>query len=177
MRRCRRPYARTGTTARLWVHTRSTVPPPGRCPRVMGETMSNVVVWVDIPVKDMKRAREFYEHLLGNPIEETPGSEGNSALLMPMDAGTEMDVSADLATAGSALGFEGGGVRMTEPSSLHGPIIYLSAKDDIDGMLVRAVEAGGKIHAPKQDFGEMGGWLALIVDTEGNLIGLSQSSA
>ncbi len=138
--------------------------------------MPNVVVWVDIPVKDMQRARKFYEHLLGNPIEELPGSEGASALLMPMGTGSDMDVSADLAIAGSTLGFIGDGVRMTQPSTTHGPIIYLSANDDIDGMLERTVEAGGTIHAPKQDFGQMGGWLALIVDTEGNLIGLSQSS-
>jgi len=138
--------------------------------------VSNVIVWVDIPVKDMQRARKFYEHLLGNPIEELPGSEGTSALLMPMGTGSDMDVSADLATAGSALGFEGGAIRMTEPSSTHGPIIYLSAKGDIDGMLERAVQAGGTIHAPKQDFGQMGGWLALVIDTEGNLIGFSQES-
>lgn len=138
--------------------------------------MSNVVVWVDIPVKDMQRARKFYEHLLDNSIDEMPGSEGTQALLMPMGTGSETDVSADLSTAGSAMGFDGPGIRMNEPSSTHGPIIYLSAQDDIDGMLERAVQAGGTIHAPKQDFGQMGGWLALIVDTEGNLIGLSQSS-
>jgi len=100
----------------------------------------------------------------------------STVVIMPMGTGSEMDVSADLATAGSTLGFEGGQVRMTEPSSTQGPIIYLSAKGDIDGMLERAVQAGGKIRAPKQDFGQMGGWLALVVDTEGNLIGLSQSS-
>lgn len=138
--------------------------------------MANVVVWVDIPVKDMQRARTFYEHLLGNPIEEVPGSEGSAALLMPMGTGSEMDASADLSVAGSAMGFEGGNVRMTEPSSTHGPIVYLSANGDIDGMLKRAVDAGGTIRAPKQDFGQMGGWLALIVDTEGNLVGLQQNS-
>lgn len=138
--------------------------------------MANVIVWADIPVKDMERARKFYEHVLGNPIEEIPGSEGSSALLMPMGTGSDTDVSADLAIAGSAMGFEGGNVRMTEPSSAHGPVIYLSAKGDIDGMLARVVEAGGTIQAPKQDFGQMGGWLALIVDTEGNLIGLQQDS-
>lgn len=138
--------------------------------------MANVVVWVDIPVKDMQRARRFYEHLLGNPIEELPGSDGGSALLMPMGTGSEMDASADLAVAGSSMGFEDATVRMTEPSTTHGPIIYLSAKGDIDGMLQRAVEAGGTIHAPKQDFGQMGGWLALVIDSEGNLIGLQQDS-
>lgn len=138
--------------------------------------MANVVVWVDIPVKDMQRARKFYEHLLGNPIEELPGSEGSSALLMPMGTGSETDVSADLSVAGSPMGFEDASVRMTEPSSTHGPVIYLSANGDMDGMLERAVEAGGTIHSPKQDFGQMGGWLALIIDSEGNLIGLQQNS-
>lgn len=139
--------------------------------------MANVVVWVDIPVKDMQRARKFYEHLLGNPIEVMPGSEGSSALLMPMGTGNETDVSADLSVAGSTMGYEGATVRMTEPSSTHGPVIYLSANGDIDGMLGRAVEAGGTVHAPKQDFGEMGGWLALIIDSEGNLVGLQQDSS
>lgn len=138
--------------------------------------MANVVVWVDIPVKDMQRARKFYEHLLGNPIEELPGSEGSSALLMPMGTGSEMDVSADLSIAGSMMGFEDVNVRMTEPSSTQGPVVYLSASGDIDGMLGRAVEAGGTIRAPKHDFGQMGGWLALIIDSEGNLIGLQQAS-
>ena len=138
--------------------------------------MANVVVWVDIPVKDMQRARRFYEQLLGNPIEEIPGSEGSSALLMPLGTGSETDASADLSMAGSPMGFEGAAVRMTEPSSTHGPIVYLSAKGDMDGMLERAEQAGGRIHAPKQDFGQMGGWLALIIDTEGNLIGLQQNS-
>jgi predicted enzyme related to lactoylglutathione lyase len=45
---------------------------------------------------------------------------------------------------------------------------------DLDGMIERAIAAGGRLHTPKENFGEMGGWLAWIVDTEGNLIGLQQ---
>jgi predicted enzyme related to lactoylglutathione lyase len=125
--------------------------------------MANVLVWADIPVKDMARAREFYSKLLGNPIEGVPGMEDKLALLMQPGTGSPGDASADLATE-----------AITQPSSTHGPVIYLSAQGDLDGMLERAVEAGGKIHAPKQNFGEMGGWLAWIIDTEGNLIGLQQ---
>lgn len=125
--------------------------------------MANVVVWVDIPVKDMARAREFYSRLLGSPVEELPGQEGKVALLMQPGTGSPDDVSADLATE-----------AITEPSSTHGPVIYLSAQGDLDGMLERALQAGATLHAPKQNFGEMGGWLAWIIDTEGNLIGLQQ---
>ena len=127
--------------------------------------MGNVVVWVDIPVVDLDRARAFYEKLLGNPIQLMPSADGQSqnALLMPLGTGSPDDVSGDLAAAGP-----------TKPSSTHGCVPYLSAQGDIDGMLERAVEAGGSIHASKQNFGQMGGWLAWIIDSEGNLIGLQQ---
>ena len=130
--------------------------------------MSDVVVWVDIPVTDMDRARAFYEKLLGNPIDLMPSGEGQNpiALLMQLGTGSPDDVSGDLALDG-----------ITKPSSTHGPVVYLSSKGDIDGMLQRAVDAGGSIFAPKQNFGEMGGWLAWIVDSEGNLIGLQQPLA
>jgi len=127
--------------------------------------MANLLVWADLPVRDMARARAFYAKLLGTPVDEIPGQEGKVALLMPPGTGDAMDAAVDLAADG-----------ITEPSTTHGPVIYLSANGDIDGMLERAVEAGGRIHAPKQDFGQLGGWLAWIVDTEGNLVGLQQPS-
>jgi uncharacterized protein len=128
-------------------------------------TMGNLVVWADIPVQDMARARAFYAKLLGYDIPGFPGMEDKLALLMRPDEPDRMAVGADLAVGG-----------VTRPSTTHGTVIYLSANGDIDGMLERAVAAGGSIHAPKQDFGQFGGWLAWIVDSEGNLIGLQQPS-
>jgi hypothetical protein len=127
--------------------------------------MPNLVVWADIPVKNMARARAFYSKLLGYEIAPFPGMEEKMALLMRPDDPDSMAAGADLAAD-----------AVTQPSSTHGTVIYLSAGGDIDGMLRRAVEAGGTIHAPKQDFGQFGGWLAWIVDSEGNLIGLQQPS-
>jgi hypothetical protein len=122
--------------------------------------MANVVVWADIPVLDLERARAFYAHLLGTPVEYMPGTEG-VALLMPPGTGDPMDVSADLALGQSI------------PSTTHGTTIYLDSKGDIDGMLARAVEAGGSILAEKA-FVERVGWLAHVKDTEGNRIGIHQ---
>lgn len=127
--------------------------------------MPNLLVWADLPVKDMERARRFYAHLLGNEVPEIPGQEGQVALLMPPGTGEGMDAAVDIAVD-----------AMTQPSTTHGPVIYLSAKGDIDGMLARAEEAGGRVVRPKADFGQFGGWLAYIEDTEGNLIGLQQQS-
>lgn len=39
--------------------------------------MANVVVWADIPVLDMERARAFYSHLLGTPVDHMQDTEGN----------------------------------------------------------------------------------------------------
>lgn len=126
--------------------------------------MANLLVWADIPVKDMARAKAFYAKLLGTDVQEIPGMS-EVALLTPMGSGDPSDASADLALK-----------SITEPSTTHGSVIYLSSGGDIDGMLQRAVDAGGRVHREKQDMGQFGGWLAYIVDTEGNLIGISEPS-
>jgi len=44
---------------------------------------------------------------------------------------------------------------------------------DLDGMVARAVEAGGAIALPKMPIPTMG-WLAYCKDTEGNIFGMMQ---
>ena len=125
--------------------------------------MANVVVWADIPVLDMERARAFYAQLLGSPVEFMPGHP-EVAILSSPGTSDPMDVSADLAVGWSA------------PSTTHGTTIYLGSMGDIDGMLVRAVEAGGSILSEKRLM-DMVGWIAFIEDTEGNRIGIHQPPA
>lgn len=122
--------------------------------------MANVVVWADIPVIDLERARKFYAHLLGTPVEDMPGVPG-VALLMSPGTGSPMDVSADLA------------VGPIMPSTSHGTTIYLSSQGDIDAMLARTVEAGGSVLSEKQLMADIG-WIAFIKDSEGNRIGIHQ---
>jgi predicted enzyme related to lactoylglutathione lyase len=123
--------------------------------------MANYVVWVDIPVTDMDRARAFYSALLGGPVDLMPGST-DVALLMPLGTGDPSDVSGDL-----VLNF---GI----PSTTHGATPYLSAMGDIDGMLERAVAAGGQLLREKGFMGEGIGWIAYIRDSEGNRVGIQQ---
>jgi len=122
--------------------------------------MANVVVWADIPVLDIDRARAFYAHVLGSPVEYMPGTTEVAILKSPGET-DPMDVSADLALSQST------------PSTTHGTTIYLGAMGDIDGMVARAVEAGGSILAEKA-FMDMVGWIAFIQDSEGNRIGIHQ---
>jgi predicted enzyme related to lactoylglutathione lyase len=44
-------------------------------------------------------------------------------------------------------------------------------------MLARVKEAGGTVSQDKQDMGAMVGWIAFIMDSEGNRIGLQQQSS
>jgi predicted enzyme related to lactoylglutathione lyase len=118
--------------------------------------MANTVVWADIPVADMERARAFYAAILEAEIPLMEGSEGNVALL-PGEMG---EVSADLAKSDDFT-----------PSS-QGTRIYLDCKGDIDGMLARVVGAGGHIEMPPTDMGEVVGTVAFFLDSEGNRLGL-----
>lgn len=120
--------------------------------------MGSVLVWADIPVTDLERARAFYAHVLGLPVVSPPGMEGVALVMGDYP-------SVDLYVTDS-----------TTSSTTQGPTIYFGGNGDLDGMLARVVEAGGRILQPKQDFGEMIGWIALIVDTEGNRIGIQEPS-
>lgn len=55
-----------------------------------------------------------------------------------------------------------------------GATVYLGSGGDIDGMVARVVEAGGKVLQQKQFTGEMIGWIAFFEDSEGNRIGIEQ---
>jgi uncharacterized protein len=117
---------------------------------------SNPITWCEIYVQDMDRAKHFYESVFQVKMEklESPGIDmwtfpmameavGASGALVKMD------------------GFESGGSGM---------IPYFHC-DEVAVELERVVDAGGQIHTPKMSIGQYG-FMALIVDTEGNMIGL-----
>ena len=123
--------------------------------------MANIIVWADIPVTDLQRASKFYGHVTGYPVTIMPGTDDTVALLGGPEGGSDgMMVSADLYVGGTP--------------SHEGPTIYLSSGGDIDGMIARVREAGGKVLDEKAFMGEMVGWLAFIEDSEGNRIGIQQ---
>jgi predicted enzyme related to lactoylglutathione lyase len=121
--------------------------------------VGDIVVWADIPVSDMKRAAAFYEHVTGEPVAVMPGGDDSVAVIGTRDS----RVSADLHLGG-------------KPSH-DGATVYFGTGSDIDGMIARAVEAGGKVLEPKAFMGEMIGWIVFLEDTEGNRIGLQQPGA
>ena len=119
--------------------------------------MANTIVWADIPVTDMDRAREFYRAVLQADIDLMPGME-DVALLPGDPMGGE--VSGDLVKSANAKPGAGG------------VTIYLDSNGDPEGMLERAAAAGGQVAMPVSDMGEMVGFIGFFIDSEGNRIGV-----
>jgi predicted enzyme related to lactoylglutathione lyase len=118
--------------------------------------MDNTIVWADIPVTDMDRARKFYAAVLEAEIPLMDGANGDVALL-PMEQGT---VSGDLVRSENQKPGPGGCT------------VYLDSKGDPDGMIGRAVAAGGAVLMPATSMGDMVGFIGFFQDSEGNRIGV-----
>ncbi|AFY92105.1 VOC family protein [Chamaesiphon minutus] len=117
---------------------------------------SNPITWCEIYVQDMERAKSFYETVFQMKLEklESPGME-MWAFPMSMEA---------IGGSGALVQMEGvksGGI---------GTIPYFHCNDVADEES-RVVAAGGQVFKPKMSIGQYG-FMALIVDTEGNTIGL-----
>jgi hypothetical protein len=118
--------------------------------------MANTIVWADIPVTDMDRARKFYAAVLQADIELMEGAPGEVALL-PMEPGS---VSGDLVRSEN------------QKPGLTGCTIYLDSKGDPEGMMERVAAAGGKVLTPVASMGDMVGSIGFFQDSEGNRIGV-----
>ena len=116
----------------------------------------NPVGWFEIHVQDLDRGKSFYEKTFD--LELTP----------LLNYGTEM-----LAFPGGPDGYGAcgalveGGSRTTGDD---GTIIYFSC-DDCAATAARAEKNGGKISQGKSAIGSWG-FIAQIVDLDGNMIGL-----
>ena len=117
--------------------------------------MKNVINWFEIPAVDMDRAARFWETVLVTKLtrESSPGTE--------------------MAIFSHGEGSEPGGalVRRGGKPSATGTMVYLDASGDLDAAIVRAQKAGGKLAVPRTDIGKNGAF-AVVVDTEGNAVGL-----
>lgn len=116
----------------------------------------NPVRWFEIYVQDMGRAKGFYESVFATHLErlENPDIE---MWTFPMQA--------DGAGApGALVKYEG------YPSGGNSTLVYFSCADcAVEAK--RALASGGNIFKDKFSIGQYG-FIALVTDTEGNMIGL-----
>ena len=122
--------------------------------------MNNAISWFEIGTTDLDRATKFYETIFG--IKLNPLDLDNIKMRMfPLD---------DMMTGvGGALVFSNG---FHKPSSTDGPLLYLNGDPDVQLVLDRVEAAGGKIMVPKTEISPEYGYMAVIIDSEGNRIAL-----
>jgi predicted enzyme related to lactoylglutathione lyase len=115
---------------------------------------ANSVGWFEIPVRDIARAKAFYEHALGVSLE-------------PMQMGPgAMEV---FPYTPKAAGAAGALVQSDGYTPSHaGSVVYFTVAS-IEEALGRVHAKGGKTLVPKMGIGEHG-FIAHFEDTEGNRV-------
>ena len=130
----------------------------------MNEKMSagtNAINWFEISVKDISRAKKFYEEIFEVKMEEMEMA-GMQYAMFPFDP-AQQKVAGGLAQS-----------PMHTPSTT-GALVYLNANPDLQLVLDRIEKAGGKVTMPKTDIGQ-NGFMAFFNDTEGNTIALHSNT-
>ncbi len=121
--------------------------------------MQHAINWFEIPVLDMNRAMQFYKAMSDKALRREPfGAPGEEIAVF--EAGGEGSVQ------GALL------LRKGSQPSASGTIVYLNAAPSIDAWLGRVVAAGGNIAFPKFTLPDGNGFIAHIIDSEGNRVGL-----
>lgn len=121
---------------------------------------TNPVGWFEIYVQDMDRARAFYEAVFATKLEKLQGPDLDM-WCWPM--------SQDCTTP--VYGAPGALVQMPGcPSGGNSTLVYFSC-EDCAVEESRVVPSGGQVCKTKFSIGQYG-FIALVTDTEGNMIGL-----
>jgi predicted enzyme related to lactoylglutathione lyase len=122
--------------------------------------ITNPVGWFEIYVDNMPRAKAFYEAVLGTPLTklENPGQPpGMEMWAFPMHQ--------------NAMGITGALVQMPGLNAGgHNVLVYFTCTD-CAVEATKATKAGGHLVKEKLSIGQYG-YIALVTDTAGNMIGL-----
>ena len=118
----------------------------------------NPVGWFEIYVKDMERAKAFYEAVFDVKLQKLPQSGAS------LDTMWAFPMHKDGSGSAGALAQMSGA-----PVGAGGTIVYFVTKD-CGETAKRAAEHGGKIMKDKFSIGEYGN-IALIADPDGNIVG------
>jgi predicted enzyme related to lactoylglutathione lyase len=122
--------------------------------------MKNAISWFEIGATDLARATKFYETIFGLSliVMDMPNIKMR---MFPLD---------DMMTQVGGAVVDSGGFH--KPSATDGPLIYLNGNPDVQIVLDKVQAAGGNILVPKTEISPDYGFMAVIIDTEGNRIGL-----
>jgi predicted enzyme related to lactoylglutathione lyase len=118
----------------------------------------NPVVWFELYVQDMPRAKAFYEAVLGVTLAPLNPGDGLEMWAFPGDS--------------NAAGADGALVKAPPgmPSGGNGTLVYFGCADCAVEES-RVAKAGGAIARPKFSIGQFG-FVSLATDPDGNMFGL-----
>lgn len=121
-------------------------------------TFKNAVSWFEIPVRDITRAKAFYEEIFDITMQEMALANNLKMALFPTEQ----------AGIGGALCEHH---EFYHPGS-QGPLVYLNGSPDLQTVLKRAERLGAKVLVPKTQISPEYGYMAVFEDCEGNRIAL-----
>jgi predicted enzyme related to lactoylglutathione lyase len=120
---------------------------------------THAINWFEIPVNDFDRAKKFYEAIFDYQMPESTMGPARMGFLLY-----------DFQTGGR------GGAIVHYPDlytpSANGTMVYLNCDPDLQVVLDRVHEAGGKVLLEKTNIGQNLGNMAYILDSEGNRVAL-----
>lgn len=122
----------------------------------------NPIVWFEIYVDDINRAKSFYESVLQitlTSLTDPTAEKDNSLTMYAFPADMESH-----GASGALVSVDG------FPAGSNSTIVYFDC-DDCAVEEGRVENAGGRIQRGKMSIGEYG-FISLVEDTEGNMIGL-----
>lgn len=123
--------------------------------------MKNIINWFEIYTSDFDRAKKFYTDVFKWELKDLPmGSENHPEMKYATFPGDSIGSDVSGALVKMDVGKPGIG----------GTLVYF-VTEEINTELNRVEPAGGKIIRSKQSIGQYG-FIALVEDTEGNMIGM-----
>jgi len=117
---------------------------------------TNAINWFEIFVSDFERAKSFYEKILARPLIPVNSDCGQMGLFAE---------GGDKGTGGAITKMEG------QKPGPGGTLVYLDVEGDLDGVLQRIPEAGGKVLRDRMAIPPHG-FIGIFEDSEGNVVGL-----
>ncbi|MFT5336882.1 MAG: putative enzyme related to lactoylglutathione lyase [Luteibaculaceae bacterium] len=117
--------------------------------------LKDYISWFEIPVVNFQKAVSFYNHIYGIEMESFMKGDHTMAMF-PTDTGI-------------------GGAIVCGPGSVpseKGPLLYLNGGSDLNNVLSRVDEAGGRVIMDKTFINADSGYFGIFIDSEGNKLAL-----
>ncbi|MEX2564436.1 MAG: VOC family protein [Cyclobacteriaceae bacterium] len=119
------------------------------------KTFTNYVSWFEIPAVNFQQAVDFYNHIYGFDMQKN--INGSHAMaFFPANNGIGGAIVAGPGSTPSATG----------------TLLYLNGGEDLNHILSKVVEAGGRVVMPKTLIDEESGYFAIFIDSQGNKLAL-----